>query len=327
MAAGFLRRDGRQHEVQRARARLSLRGRGRRALPARATAGRRFRSPARCVAGVVGLLLWSPHIATHWSSFARGFVGQLGRYGATQHAARVRSSIRRTVFPATFGWPGFLLCFAGLVWCLRRRVAASSWSSTCSCSTPASWGRCTAIFVRYGSPVVPALAAAGGIAASLLVERLSERGRPRGSRWRWWRWSRSRCRPSRLVAFDRLARPAATRVTWRRTGWSRAAPASVVLTEGAYGQVHAVDRQRRRRLPSRSSRRRSGDRRRSSLAPTAPADGGARRVRVDGQPSLACRCGCRMRRPSRGKGRRAGSGLVSWGPSASSSGSTTSGWR
>ena len=135
----FLRGDRGEHEVQRPRARVSLRGCGRRALRARASTGRA--SDCRRRRGRGGRpVLWSPQIVTHWSEFREGFAGQLGRYAATQSTP---GSIfyPTVVFPSTFGWLG--CCFASPVWSGARAVAAvSPWLSTRSCSTSVSWGRC-----------------------------------------------------------------------------------------------------------------------------------------------------------------------------------------
>ena len=197
------------------------------------------RIPVACavLAGLIGVLLWSPAIATHWSTFRGGLFGHFSRYGALNTPPGA-IFYPRTVFPAAFGWPGFLLCVGGLIWCLRRRVGlflVVYVGMFCACVL----GPLHAIFVRYASPVVPALAAAGGIAASLVYQRLSERGPP------WLAWvvvaSIALALPaSRLAAFDRLLAQRDTRDLAQ--DWLVAqGPGQVVLTEGAYGQVHAVD--------------------------------------------------------------------------------------
>lgn len=203
----------------------------------RERAGARIPVACAVLAGLVGVLLWSPDIATHWSTFRGGLFGHFSRYG-TINTPPGAIFYPGTVFPAAFGWPGFLLCVGGLVWCLRRRVGVFLVvyvAMFCACVL----GPVHAIFVRYASPVVPALAAAGGIAASLLYRRLSERGP------RWLAWvvvaSLALALPaSRLAAFDRLLARRDTRDLAQ--DWLVAqGPGQVVLTEGAYGQVHAVD--------------------------------------------------------------------------------------
>jgi 4-amino-4-deoxy-L-arabinose transferase-like glycosyltransferase len=197
------------------------------------------RAPVACavLGGLVGILLVSPDIATHWSTFRAGLFGHFSRYG-TIDTPPGAIFYPRTVFPAAFGWPGFLLCVGGLVWCLRRRVGVFLVvyvAMFCACVL----GPVHAIFVRYASPVVPAMAAAGGIAASVLYRRLSERGPP------WLAWvvvaSVALALPAwRLAAFDRLLARRDTRDLAQ--DWLVAhGPGQVVLTEGTYAQVHAVD--------------------------------------------------------------------------------------
>jgi hypothetical protein len=204
----------------------------------RERAGARIPVACAVLAGLLGVLLWSPDIATHWSTFRGGLLGHFSRYGTASTPAGA-IFYPRTVFPAAFGWPGLLLCVGGLLWCLRRRAGvflAVYVAMFCACVL----GPVHAIFVRYGSPVVPALAAAGGIAASLLCRRLSQRAP------RWLAWvvvaSVALAVPgARLVAFDRLLARRDTRDLAQ--DWLIAqGPGKVVLTEGSYGQVHAVDR-------------------------------------------------------------------------------------
>jgi hypothetical protein len=203
----------------------------------RERAGAKVPVVCAALAGLVGVLLWSPDIATHWSTFRAGFVGHLSRYGAASTPAGA-TFYPRTVFPAAFGWPGFLLCLGGLVWCLRRRSAVFLVVYVfmfCACVL----GPVHAIFVRYGSPVVPALAVAGGIAASLLCQRLSARLSPRLA-WAAVALIALAFPAARLVAFDRLLAGRDTRDLAQ--DWLIAqGPNQVVLTEGVYAQVHAVD--------------------------------------------------------------------------------------
>jgi hypothetical protein len=189
------------------------------------------------VAAVAGLLLWSPQIVTHWSEFREGFAGQLGRYAATRTTP---GSIYypTVVFPATFGLPGLLLCLAGLVWCGRQRrgialVVYAFMFYACFL------GPLRLTYPRYGSPLVPALAAGGGIAAALLIERLSGRI-PRWLGLAVVALLALALPTARLVAFDRLMARPDTRDLAQH--WLAAQGADkVVLTEGRYAQVHAVD--------------------------------------------------------------------------------------
>jgi 4-amino-4-deoxy-L-arabinose transferase-like glycosyltransferase len=200
---------------------------------------RRAAVPIACaaVAAVVGLLLWSPQIVTHWSEFRDGFAGQLGRYAANRSTP---GSIfyPTVVFPTTFGWPGLLLCFAGLVWCARQRrgislVVYAFMFYACFL------GPLRLNYARYGSPLVPALTAGGGLAAALLIERLSGRI-PRWLALVLVALLALALPTARLVAFDRLMARQDTRDLAR--DWLAARGADkIVLTEGSYAQVHAVD--------------------------------------------------------------------------------------
>ena len=200
---------------------------------------RRAAVPIACavVAGAAGLLFWSPQIVTHWSEFRAGFAGQLGRYAANQTTP---GSIfyPTVVFPTTFGWPGLLLCFAGLAWCARRR-AGISLVVYAFMFYACFLGPLRLNYGRYGSPLVPALTAGGGIAAALLVERLSGR-LPRGLALALVALLALALPTARLVAFDRLMARPDTRDLAR--DWLAARGADkLVVTEGFYAQAHAVD--------------------------------------------------------------------------------------
>jgi len=200
---------------------------------------RRAAVPIACafLAGVAGLLLWSPQIVTHWSEFREGFTGQLGRYAANQTTP---GSIfyPTVIFPTTFGWPGLVLCCAGLVWCARRR-AGISLVVYAFMFYACFLGPLRLNYARYGSPLVPALTAGGGIAAALLVERLSGR-LPRWLAAALVALLALALPTARLVAFDRLMARPDTRDLAR--DWLAARGADkVVLTEGSYAQAHAVD--------------------------------------------------------------------------------------
>jgi 4-amino-4-deoxy-L-arabinose transferase-like glycosyltransferase len=200
---------------------------------------RRAAVPIACAvaAGVAGLLLWSPQIVVHWSEFREGFVGQLGRYAANRTTPGL-IFYPTVVFPTTFGWPGLLLCLAGLVWCVRQRrgislVVYAFMFYACFL------GPLRLNYARYGSPLVPALTAGGGVASALLVEWLSRR-LPRRLALALVALLALALPTARLVAFDRLMARQDTRDLAR--DWLAARGAGkLVLTEGAYAQAHAVD--------------------------------------------------------------------------------------
>ena len=176
------------------------------------------------------------------------------------------------VLPAAFGWPGFLLCLSGLVWCVRARRGAFLIAYLVFFYAGVL-GPLHRTFARYGSPLVPALAVTGGLAADWLAARLAAR-RPR------WRVQVALAvallaLPAlRLGAFDRLLARADTRDLAR--DWLVARGAGVVvLTEGAYAHVQAVDASVaavcRRELPRRSGARRRSFPRRPRRSPSARA--------------------------------------------------------
>jgi len=199
---------------------------------------RRAAAPLGCaiVAAAMGLFLWSPQIITHWSEFREGFASQLGRYAANETTP---GSIfyPTVIFPAAFGWPGLLLCLAGLVWCARQRRGISL-VVYAFIFYACLLGPLRLNYARYGSPLVPALTAAGGLAAALLVDRLSERV-PRRLALALVALLALALPTARLVAFDRLMARRDTRDLAR--DWLAARGADrVVVTEGVYAQAHAV---------------------------------------------------------------------------------------
>ncbi len=201
-------------------------------------ARRRATAPILCAVAtaLAGLLLWSPQIVTHRSEFLQGFASQLGRYAANQSTP---GSIfyPTVIFPAAFGWLGLLLCLAGLVWCARQRrglslVVYAFMFYVCFL------GPLRLNYARYGSPLVPALTAAGGVAAALLIERLSERV-PRRLALALVALLALAPPAARLIAFDRLMARPDTRDLAR--DWLAARGADqIVITEGVYAQAHAV---------------------------------------------------------------------------------------
>lgn len=186
------------------------------------------------VAGAAGVLLASPHLPAQWSAFREGLTGHLVRYdaGPTPPGAIYFPAV---VLPAAFGWPGLLLCLGGLVWCVRARRGAFLIAYV-GFFYAVVLGPLHRTFVRYASPLVPALAVAGGVAAASIVAR----------------WPQRRLVHAalalvvlaipavRLGAFDRLMARPDTRDLARDWLTARGA-GTIVLTHGVYAQVHAVD--------------------------------------------------------------------------------------
>jgi 4-amino-4-deoxy-L-arabinose transferase-like glycosyltransferase len=202
---------------------------------------RRAALPIACaaVAAVIGVLLWSPDIVTRWSEFRAGFGSHLERFGGEQlFPGFLFYGV--TILPTAFGWPGLLLCLGGVVLCGRGRRGAPLVVYVClvyACIL----GPLAFTLARYGAMLVPPLAAAGGIAADLLVERLSAtpgRGRRRAALVAVALGALA-IPAARLVAFDRLLGRADTRDLARDWLVARGAD-EVMVTEGVYAQVHAV---------------------------------------------------------------------------------------
>jgi hypothetical protein len=206
-------------------------------LSRRAPARARRAVPVAVVAGLAGVLLAAPDIATHFATFRAGLVGHFSRYnplgtppGAIFYPA--------TVLPAAFGWAGLLLCLGGLGLCLRagRGIFLAVYVFMFyACIL----GPVHALFVRYASPLVPALAAAGGVACAWVRERLAARV-PRALATAAIALVALGPPAARLLAFDRLLARPDTRDLAR--AWLVAqGPGTVVVTEGVYAHVHAVD--------------------------------------------------------------------------------------
>jgi hypothetical protein len=205
--------------------------------------GRRAARPIACAvaAAVAGALVWSPDIVVRWGEFRDGLFGHLGRY----HTARTSIGLvfySRTVLPTAFGWSGLVLCLFGMGWCARRHRGLSLLTYA-ALYYLCVLGPLRLSYARYASPLVPALAATGGVAAALLTARLSTR--------LFGRWPRAlaltavallaiAAPAARTLAFDRLMARADTRDLAR--DWLAAHhPGEIVLTQGIYAQVHAVD--------------------------------------------------------------------------------------
>jgi hypothetical protein len=217
--------------------------------------GRRALRQIACAvtAAVAGVLVWSPEIVTRWSEFREGFLGHLGRYhSATTSIGLVFYS--KTILPTAFGWSGLLLCLVGLGWCARRRRGVSLMTYVAMYYL-CVLGPLRLSYARYASPLVPALAAAGGVAAAILTARLSAFFSARLSGRLSTRLSARGPRALALivVALLALAAPTARSVAFARLmarpdtrdlarDWLTAHyPGQIVLTEGVYAQVHAVD--------------------------------------------------------------------------------------
>ncbi len=192
------------------------------------------------VAAVIGVLVFSPHLLTHWHDFREGLGLHAQRYapGGKQTPPLGLVTYPAVIFPAAFGWPGFILCLAGLVLCVRRREC-SPLTFYLLVFYVAVLGPLSRVLVRYGSPLVPALAAVGGVAAAALVDRLSEKA-PRAMSVSVIALLALASPAMHLVAFDRLLARSDTRDLAR--GWlvDRGTD-KVVLTEGAFAHVQAID--------------------------------------------------------------------------------------
>ena len=190
------------------------------------------------LAAIAGLLLWSPDIVTHWAEFQRGFGGHFGRYAERGDAPPGFIFYGAIDFPATLGWPGLLLCLVGLGWCLRQRRALPLIVYTVmfyACVL----GPLRQTFVRYGSPLVPALAVFGAVASAPLVERLAARLTRTGAIVVVVLLALA-VPAARLVAFDRLLAGGDTRDAARDWLLARGED-RVILTRGLYSHVHAVE--------------------------------------------------------------------------------------
>jgi Dolichyl-phosphate-mannose-protein mannosyltransferase len=200
----------------------------------------RAAAPVACavVAAAVGVWLFSPHILTHWHELRAGLSRHALRYEAAHSTPIGLVYYPTTVFPAAFGWPGWILCLAALAFHARRRDHAPL-TGYLLVFFVVFLGPLAQVFVRYGSPLVPALAAVGGIAAAGLCERLSERA-PHAVVVPALALLLLAAPAAHLVAFDRVLARADTRDLARTWLVDRGAD-KVVLTDGAYARVQAID--------------------------------------------------------------------------------------
>lgn len=203
---------------------------------------RRAAAPIACAvaAAVVGLLLFSPHALTHWGELREGLGGHAIRYasGGSEGPPTGLATYPAVVFPGGFGWPGWILCLAGLAFYARRREV-SPLTFYVLLFYLAVLGPLSRAFLRYGSPLVPALAAVGGIAVAALVVRLPEKA-PRALVVCGLALLVLAPPAFHLLAFDRLLARADTRDLARDWLVERG-PDQVVVTRGVYAHVQAID--------------------------------------------------------------------------------------
>jgi hypothetical protein len=207
---------------------------------------------------ILGTILLAPQALTHWTYVKRGLLGGIARYDLAAASAGVPRGwlfYLLTVLPASFGVPGFLLCIAGLVSAIRRiRWVAAPLGAYVVALYTLLLGSLHLVYVRYGSPIVPPLAAAGGAFAVQIVDRLSGRIELRRAAVTAALAILTLAPPAvRLAQFDRLLARPDTRDLAREWLVSRG-EGKTVLTEGAYGHVQAIEaphaRICRRELPA-----------------------------------------------------------------------------
>jgi hypothetical protein len=144
--------------------------------------------------------------------------------------------------PTGFGLAGYVLCVAGLAGVIRK----SPWVSAPLVAYVLAFyalllGPLRLVFVRYGSPIVPALAAVGGVLAVQLIDVLCARvALPRLAATAALVIVTLTPPAIRLAQFDRLLARADTRDLAREWLVSHAA-GKTVLTEGAFAHVQAVE--------------------------------------------------------------------------------------
>ncbi len=146
------------------------------------------------------------------------------------------------VLPASFGVPGYVLCVAGLVSLLRRIPRAGGLLGAYVVVYYALLlGSLQLVFVRYASPIVPALAAAGGAFAVELIDRLRARIElPRIAATAALALLTLTPPALRLAQFDRLLGRPDTRDLAGEWLVSRGA-GKPILSEGGWAHVHALE--------------------------------------------------------------------------------------
>jgi hypothetical protein len=196
-------------------------------------------------ATIVGVILLAPQVLTHWADFRQGLLGLSDRYApGTGPPLAPRGWIYYpfSALPTGFGLAGFVLCVAGLAAVIRR----SPWRSAPLGMYVLAFygillGPLRLVFARYGSPIVPALAAVGGAFAVQLVDVLCARvALPRLAATAALALLTLPPPAIRLARFDRLLARADTRDLARDWLVSRGA-GKTVLTEGGFAHVQAVE--------------------------------------------------------------------------------------
>jgi hypothetical protein len=196
-------------------------------------------------AGIVGLVLMAPQLLTHWADFEQGLRGLSDRYEPGNEPPRAPGGwifYPLFVLPPSFGWLGYVLCLGGLASKIRRLPwVAAPLVTYVVASYVLLLGAVQIVFVRYASPIVPALAAAGGAFAVDLVERLCARIElPRIAATASLVLVILTPPAARLAQFDRLLSRPDTRDLARE--WLISRPAgTTVLTEGGWGHVQAIE--------------------------------------------------------------------------------------
>lgn len=196
-------------------------------------------------AGIVGTILLAPQVLAHWAEFKQGLFGLADRYNpgtGPLRAPRGWIFYPVIVLPESFGLPGYLLCLAGLASVLRRVPWAGAPLGTYVVAYYALLlGSLQLVYVRYGSPIVPALAAAGGAFAVEVIDRLCARiGLPRLAATASLAVVTLALPAVRLAEFDRFLSRSDTRDLARQWLISRGA-GKTVLTEGGWAHVQAVE--------------------------------------------------------------------------------------
>jgi len=197
------------------------------------------------VAAAIGVIALAPQALTHAADFKQGLLSLADRYDpGTEPARTLRGWIvfPLMVLPASFGVPGYALCLAGLGWAMRRVSFVGAPLLLHVLGTYVLLlGGLQLVFVRYGSPLVPALAAAGGAFAVTLLDRVCARfDIPRAAATATLAILALAPPAVRLAQFDHLLSRPDTRDLARDWLIGRGAEMTV-LTEGGWGHVQAVE--------------------------------------------------------------------------------------
>jgi hypothetical protein len=196
-------------------------------------------------ATIIGTILLAPQALMHWAYFHRGLFGWVDRYylaSAPPGGPRGWLFYPLTVLPASFGVPGYVLCVAGLVSVIRRiRWVGAPLGTYVVAYYTLILGSLHMLFVRYGSPIVPPLAAAGGAFAVQLIDGVCARLElPRPAATALLAILTLTPPAMQLAQFDRLLGRNDTRDLAREWLVSRG-EGKTVLSEGAYAHVQAIE--------------------------------------------------------------------------------------